>query len=55
MPIYEYVCPLCGREAERMVSYSKADAQECDRCKEPLKRKMSVPGYVWSPSKEHKS
>jgi putative FmdB family regulatory protein len=54
MPIYEYVCKECGLEAERMVSFSKSDEQDCEKCKGRLHRKVSIPGYVWSPSKTRK-
>lgn len=29
MPIFDYVCPKCGEEVERLVSYANQDEQHC--------------------------
>ncbi|MBN1309913.1 MAG: zinc ribbon domain-containing protein [Anaerolineae bacterium] len=44
MPIYEYQCPECGEEFEKLVrSMSAADEVSCPACKSnKVKRKMSL-------------
>ncbi len=47
MPIYEYRCPVCGVESERIVIYGEDDVGGCrnPECQYggPLRRIMSVP------------
>lgn len=31
MPIYEYKCPVCGNEEERLVKVEERDEQRCNR------------------------
>jgi len=33
MPLYDYRCPQCGAEFERLVKFSKADEITCPDCK----------------------
>ena len=43
MPIYEFRCPKCEHEFEKVVSYSKIDEVECPECEEkPVERLMSL-------------
>jgi len=41
MPIYEYKCPSCGHEEEKLVKASEGDQQKCSSCKENTKKTMS--------------
>ena len=42
MPIYEYICPECGSEFEKLRPLSQADQDaECPRCGKTSQRKMS--------------
>ena len=44
MPIYEYKCKSCGREAELLVSSSEAPGPECPECGVAMERVMSAHG-----------
>jgi putative FmdB family regulatory protein len=52
MPIYEYVCPECNSEFEKMRPFSQSDkSAECPRCHKAAKRKMSsFVGFITSES-----
>ncbi len=42
MPLYEYRCPSCGSEFERLTSFALADDVSCPDCQHtPAKRRMS--------------
>lgn len=42
MPLYEYRCPHCGSEFERLTSYAQADAVSCPICEHlPAQRRIS--------------
>lgn len=43
MPMYEYMCVVCGNEYEKLLPMSKADdAQECPKCgSERSRRQLS--------------
>lgn len=44
MPIYEYKCPKCGREAEMIVTFSQADKSvECPDCSHTMDKQLSKP------------
>ena len=42
MPLYEYHCPACETEVQRIVSISERDKQVCE-CTNFLSRKVSAP------------
>ena len=49
MPIYEYACPDCGREVERLTPTAPTtddDAPRCDRCAAEMSRQPSAPSFV---------
>lgn len=42
MPLYEYECPTCATEFERIVPFSAADDVACPHCETPhVRRKAS--------------
>jgi putative FmdB family regulatory protein len=42
MPLYEYRCPHCGSEFERLASYTQADMIACPVCEHlPAQRRIS--------------
>lgn len=42
MPVYEYRCPHCGSEFERLTSYALADGVACPDCAHaPVQRRVS--------------
>ncbi|GAC1454802.1 MAG: hypothetical protein PVSMB4_15370 [Ktedonobacterales bacterium] len=42
MPVYEYRCPHCGGEFERLTSYTQADHVACPTCEHaPAQRRIS--------------
>ncbi len=45
MPIYEYQCPECGAEVEKMqkMSASPPDCESCDAG--PMKKRISAPAF----------
>ncbi|MDN5938617.1 MAG: zinc ribbon domain-containing protein [Salinisphaera sp.] len=43
MPIYEYACPACGAEMEKLLRSQDQEPSECPECGQPgLKRKVSA-------------
>ncbi|HEX78106.1 MAG TPA: zinc ribbon domain-containing protein [Dehalococcoidia bacterium] len=42
MPLYEYVCPSCQLNFERLRPMSGADDTPCPRCHEVARRKLST-------------
>jgi putative FmdB family regulatory protein len=46
MPIYEYRCPDCGHEFERIQSFSDAPITVCPECEgEQVKKKISLSAF----------
>lgn len=46
MPIYEYVCSVCGSETEKLQRLSDAPLSDCPSCGKPaLVRKISAAGF----------
>jgi putative FmdB family regulatory protein len=46
MPIYEYVCQACGKQAEIMQKISDPAAKKCPKCGKPkLVKQMSASGF----------
>ena len=46
MPIYEYVCKACGKEAEILQRMSDEPATECPACGKPaLTKNISAAGF----------
>lgn len=43
MPTYEYHCPACHWNAERIVAIDERDKQTCSMCGDPLERQVSRP------------
>ena len=43
MPTYEYLCPKCDKEIERIVKIAESNKQKCDDCKTKLVLLMSAP------------
>ena len=49
MPLYEYACPDCGIEVERLTTTppkTGEDAPRCDRCAAEMSRQPSAPSFV---------
>lgn len=40
MPLIEYHCDMCDESSERIVKFTEADSQRCNRpsCRAPLRR-----------------
>lgn len=47
MPIYEYRCEACGKQEERLESFSAPEQHECGDCgaAEGMKRQLSVAAF----------
>ena len=44
MPIYPFICPVCGEDKEVFYHISEYNGkQECDNCGGDMKRKITVP------------
>ena len=41
MPIYEYLCPICGNKFDKLQTMS-SDGADCPLCEQPAKRAISV-------------
>jgi putative FmdB family regulatory protein len=41
MPLYEYHCSECGAEFEALVSFSQADAVQCEHCLSPQVERLN--------------
>lgn len=47
MPIYEYRCPDCGHEFERIQSFSDDPVKECPSCGElDVRKKISLSSFA---------
>jgi putative FmdB family regulatory protein len=42
MPIYEYICTVCGSEIEVIQSFSDAPLETCSHCSGKLEKKISA-------------
>jgi putative FmdB family regulatory protein len=47
MPIYDFVCPACGREREVLRSLDAASPELCDVCGSPMRKRLSLPAIVF--------
>lgn len=51
MPIYEYKCPKCGAEQERLVRSTEAPPPDCPDCSTPeepvpMTKKVSATSFI---------
>jgi putative FmdB family regulatory protein len=46
MPLYEYECAQCRKVFEVMQKFSDEPLQECETCKGPVKKLMSLSGFA---------
>lgn len=42
MPVYEYLCPNCGKQEDRMVKFEDRNNQVC-QCGEKTNKRISAP------------
>jgi len=46
MPIYEYVCNVCGKELEQLQKISDVPLVDCPACRQKtLRKKVSAAGF----------
>jgi len=46
MPIYEYICQVCGHALEAIQKFSDPALRECPACRKPeLKKQISAGGF----------
>lgn len=45
MPIYEYECPKCGHEFEKIQQFSDAPVRRCPQCGGSVRKKLSVSSF----------
>ena len=50
MPVYEYVCTVCGHPVEVMHSYTAEGPKSCERCGSPMRKALSTPAIVFKGS-----
>ena len=50
MPVYEYVCTVCGHPVEVMHSYTAEGPKTCDRCGSAMRKALSTPAIVFKGS-----
>lgn len=43
MPLYSYLCPLCGPFRDIVTMSEAADPQPCPNCAQPAPRQLSAP------------
>lgn len=46
MPIYEYECPSCGHEFEKIQKFSDAPVKRCPECGQGVRKKISASAFV---------
>jgi putative FmdB family regulatory protein len=51
MPMYTYLCSMCGTEQEQILPIERRDDAYCVKCKCPVSRQVDRPGMVWAPTK----
>lgn len=55
MAIYEFDCKQCNNIVERKINISEVDNWiEICSCGQVRKRLISLPGYIWSPTRGKK-
>ena len=50
MPVYEYVCTVCGHPVEIMHSFTADGPKSCERCGSPMRKMVSTPAIVFKGS-----
>jgi putative FmdB family regulatory protein len=50
VPVYEYVCTVCGHPVEVMHSYTAEGPKSCERCGSPMRKALSTPAIVFKGS-----
>ena len=50
MPIYDYVCQICGHRMEVMHGVHDAGPPACERCAGPLRKAVTTPAIVFKGS-----
>ena len=46
MPIYEYECPSCGHEFEKIQKFSDPEVKKCPECGLRVRKKISASAFV---------
>ena len=46
MPIYEYECPTCGHEFEKIQQFSDPPVKRCPECGRSVRKKLSVSAFL---------
>jgi putative FmdB family regulatory protein len=46
MPIYEYECPSCGHEFEKIQQFSDPPIKRCPQCSRSVRKKLSVSAFM---------
>jgi len=46
MPLYEYKCPECGHQFEKLESFSADRTTECQKCGSKAKRVLSLGSFI---------
>jgi putative FmdB family regulatory protein len=50
VPVYEYVCTVCGYPVEVMHSFTAEGPRSCERCGSPMRKALSTPAIVFKGS-----
>ena len=50
MPVYQYSCPVCDTDEDRIVKIADRDAQHCGDCGYSLVRAIVFNGATWAPT-----
>jgi putative FmdB family regulatory protein len=46
MPIYEYECPSCGHEFEKIQKFSDPELKKCPECGQRIRKKISASAFM---------
>jgi putative FmdB family regulatory protein len=46
MPIYEYECPSCGHDFEKIQKFSDPPVKRCPECGSSVRKKLSVSAFM---------
>jgi putative FmdB family regulatory protein len=46
MPIYEYECPSCGHEFEKIQKFSDPEVKKCPECGLRVRKKISASAFM---------